>query len=92
MLIRSQDKRNLCNLNSVQWITADENGNISLSIIGIENYVSIGMYSTKEKAIKVLDMIQNAYQETMKYQNCEGQVTRIKDIPNKFFQMPLDWE
>ena len=45
----------------------------------------IGKYGTKEKAIKVLDMIQNAYQETMKYQNCEGQVTRIKDIPNKFF-------
>lgn len=91
MLIRSQDGNTLVSLDKINWMSASDRG-VLASVVGLEKPVYIGKYGTKEKAIKVLDMIQNAYQETMKYQNCEGQVTRIKDIPNKFFQMPLDWE
>lgn len=64
MLIRSQDKETLINFNN----------SIVINIMDIERVVKIicsyscedyiiGRYSTKEKAMKVLDMIQEAYVE-----------------------------
>lgn len=63
MLIRSQDKETLINFNN----------SIVVNIIGIEgfmkvtcsylckDFIIIGHYSSKAKAMKVLDMIQEAY-------------------------------
>ena len=63
MLIRSQDREILINFNN----------SIVVNIIGIEgfmkvvcsysckDFIVIGHYSSKEKAMKVLDMIQEAY-------------------------------
>ena len=62
MLIRSQNKEFLININN----------SFVIEVVGIEgdfkvvcsdqcNDYSVGCYSTKEKAIKVLDMIQEAY-------------------------------
>jgi len=58
MLIRSQDKSRLINLNNTRelrfWECAQE--------FNITDCVCpIGHYSTKAKAMKVLDMIQEAY-------------------------------
>ena len=62
MLIRSQNKEFLINTNN----------SFVIEVVGIEgdfkvvcsdqcNDYSVGCYSTKEKALKVLDMIQEAY-------------------------------
>lgn len=65
MLIRSQDKETLINFNNSIVV------NIMVDIGGVtkmfcsyscDDYV-IGHYSSKEKAMKVLDMIQEAYEE-----------------------------
>lgn len=60
MLIRSQDKETLVNIETsiVLYIS----GTIGKKYpISTSNGYAIGFYSTKEKAIKVLDMIQEAY-------------------------------
>lgn len=60
MLIRSQDKSRLINLNNTRelrfWECA-QGFNITDCVC------PIGHYSTREKAMKVLDMIQEAYEE-----------------------------
>ena len=62
MLIRSQDKETLINLdNSIVIDIMDIEGVIKVVCsYSCEDYI-IGHYSTKEKALKVLDMIQEAY-------------------------------
>jgi len=70
MLIRSQNKEFLINLNN----------SFVIEVVGIEgdfkvvcsdqcNDYSVGCYSTKEKAIKVLDMIQEVYCNFMSVKN-----------------------
>lgn len=64
MIIRSQDKKLLANFEQLSdmyvrnvcekfFIIADMSGDYTMA--------ELGEYSTEEKAIKVLDMIQNAY-------------------------------
>lgn len=65
MLIRSQDKTalvkfeniviNINNINDKEIICWSQMNS------GEDEYISLGHYSTKEKAMKVLDMIQEAY-------------------------------
>lgn len=83
MIIRSQDKKS---------ITTDLNlfiDDFSQDEYLICNYKmdNLGKYSTEEKAIKVLDMIQSAYNaiETMKIDK-----QAWKD--NHYFEMPQDSE
>ena len=56
MLIRSQDNKTLFNF--TQCINIGEHG--KGAVIYVNNYPA-GEYSTAEKALKVLDMIQEAY-------------------------------
>lgn len=62
MLIRSQDKKFLIDMNK---IVIQASGTTVLcydtSCISDDGYVSLGTYESEEKAIKVLDMIQEAY-------------------------------
>lgn len=62
MLIRSQNREVLINLNSMAGIEIAEGPikTIITSYITGCSYL-LGEYSTKEKAVKVLDMIQEAY-------------------------------
>lgn len=63
MLIRTQDRKHLVNLNSVTEINVYD-GQIfaSFPFSGEEdNYISLGNYSTDDKASKVLDMLQDKY-------------------------------
>ena len=103
MIIRSQDKKsittdlNLC-IYEDDWTHQFEVSNNT----GME----LGLYSTEEKAIKVLDMIQNAY---CRMKSCDVSMCGIAvaiskqsdDIANRFieesrnihvFQMPQDNE
>ena len=60
MLIRSQDKRILINMNNVSSIEVGDN-ELRIFADDGETIYDLGSYSTREKAMKVLDMIQEAY-------------------------------
>lgn len=62
MLIRSQDKEMIINMAATNHIYVREVYRPSGNLIDISSdEMRLGYYSTKEKAIKVLDMIQEAY-------------------------------
>ena len=65
MLIRSQNKMSLVKFENIVVNINNINGKeiICWSQMnpGEDEYISLGHYSTKEKAMKVLDMIQEAY-------------------------------
>lgn len=65
MLIRSQDKEILVNMETsiVFHISGVIGKKYPIFVYWKGNGYVIGLYSTKEKAMKVLDMIQEAYEE-----------------------------
>ena len=86
MLIRSQDNKKLINLNSVK----------SISITKYDKTIEIwcdgsflAEYSTEDKAIKVLDMIEKKYMEYSCISSISTGVHSVYTIP-KVFQMPAD--
>lgn len=76
MWIRSQSKKSLLNVNQV-LISPSVDGSIYYinDSLGEESNV-LGIYTSEEKALKVLDWIQNQ----IEYKNVE------------VYQMPQDWE
>ena len=60
MLIRSQDKEILANMEGPIAIEILSDGKGHATMYWKDSYV-LGTYSSKEKAMKVLDMIQEAY-------------------------------
>ena len=60
MLIRSHDKRILINMNNVSSIEVGDN-ELRIFADDGETIYDLGSYSTRAKAMKVLDMIQEAY-------------------------------
>ena len=64
MLIRSQDKRMIVNFDNICTISAfPEKDSEDIYVEDGTGSLMVGRYSTKEKAMKVLDMIQDAYME-----------------------------
>lgn len=62
MLIKSQDKTKIINIKNVSVIDFfSMNGVFAISVKALDVSCSIAEYSTKAKALKVLDMIQEAY-------------------------------
>lgn len=62
MLIRSQDKRMIVNFDNICTVSAfPEKNSEDIYVEDGTGSLMIGRYSTKAKAIKVLDMIQEAY-------------------------------
>lgn len=101
MLIRSQDKSRLINLDNTQELRFWE----CAQGFGITDCVcTIGYYSTREKSLKVLDMIQEAYadeklvdyttclqrKEIEKMDNSTILALRNELIKKAVFQMPED--
>lgn len=64
MLIRSQNKKYLVSTNNISFYVMDSEV-ICFGISGIEDsdYIILGHYETETKVMKVLDMIQEAYEE-----------------------------
>ena len=88
MIIRSQDKRGFVNLANIDTVCVSSEWEIFAFDNNAKSF--IGIYSTEEKAIKALDMIQQEYLQPI-YQNVidENEVAIYK---NKVFQMPQDSE
>lgn len=86
MLIRSQGKRILINMNNVSSIEVGDN-ELRIFADDGETIYDLGSYSTKEKAMKVLDMIQEAY-ERYEYEK----VFKTGLTLFETFQMPADSE
>lgn len=91
MLIRSQKKKVIAVLENCDAVCVSEIQSVYhiVTFNGTEDSRrSIGEYSTEEKAIKVLDMIQNSYQycEECKYTGVGA------SQPEFAFQMPQDSE
>ena len=88
MLIRSQNKELLVNFNVSAGIEIEERNTKTV----VTSYITgcsylLGEYSTKEKAMKVLDMIQEAY-ERYEYEK----VFKTGLTLFETFQMPEDSE
>lgn len=87
MIIRSQDKKTIVPIEH-GYITLSNYNNRSQIIFSVINendaYLALGSYSTDEKAIKVLDMIQQTYLSSVDWLN-------IKNSSN-VLQMPADEE
>lgn len=88
MLIRSQDKTILVNVdNAFNIVIRDINGATAIYTGSSSSCCNIAEYSTKEKAMKVLDMIQEAYVEYEAERIYREGVYKINA-----FQMPEDSE
>lgn len=87
MWIRTQNKERLVEAHLIELLTyEDHKGNLKCDIISvIENAYEriLGKYSTKEKALKVLDMIQ---------EHLKNMYIGIGTYMGKPFQMPQDSE
>ena len=85
MWIRSQDREELINTDRVYYSDVDKSIN--------SEYTVLGMYSSKEKAMKVMDMIQNAiigtrFEFTDIVRDCDLAGIEIHNV----FNMPQDSE
>lgn len=64
MLIRSQDKRMIVNFDNICTVSAfPEKDSEDIYVEDGTGSLMVGRYSTKVKAMKALDMIQEAYEE-----------------------------
>lgn len=91
MIIRSQAKESIWNFNNVDCIHISvDNVGCYIKVYVNDNSISIGHYSTDEKAIKVLDMIQEKF---LQYGTIErGFSTESVFVIPRCFQMPQDSE
>ena len=88
MLIRSQNKKYLVSMNNIAFYVMDSEV-ICFGIFGIEDsdYIILGHYETEAKAMKVLDMIQEAYCKFMSVKNDDAWSGK-----ESVFYMPEDSE
>ena len=98
MFIRSQDKKSLINLDNVTQIYINDCNIVSVDFnndVADEygGYIDVGEYSTEEKALKVLDMMQQSYLNVVEILDQsianESYWVNIKNQSN-VFQMPSD--
>lgn len=94
MWIRTQNNYILANVNSFRICKGDIDGCIYYSIHGhYDRYEQeLGEYSTKEKALKVLDKIQKYIGSERFYSTTKGisEQQSISSECTKVFQMPQD--
>ena len=89
MIIRSQNKKSIINLDSVDTIETRDNQIRYFCGGGMETMGVLGKYSTEEKAIKVLDMIQSAYCRT---EDVKSGAVQAQKQDSFCFDMPQDSE
>lgn len=90
MLIRSQNKQNLINMDTINTIYCSGVNSSNIYAESSSGDVLLGVYLTNEKALKVLDMIEARSNEPI-YINDEGNGEYAKYFHSSF-QMPQDDE
>lgn len=93
MIIRSQNKKELHNLDTIKMIRAVTDS--QRHYIEVNSQHTIGTYSTEEKTIKVLDMIRNfhAATELLKLGKNIANSSAVSEFEDMFFEcfdMPAD--
>ena len=91
MIIRSQDKKRIVNLDNIDSIHANDYGEINAFNGSGNSRTFMGKYSTKEKVINVLDARQNAYMGSTKWTISNDGEMQCSTVPVAF-QMPQDSE
>lgn len=87
--IRNQDKTRLIKVEDARILGCSD----GCSDIWANNNCNLGKYSTKEKALKVLDKMQEHITKTKIYDTEKGEYERYRTLPLKIvFQMPQDSE
>jgi hypothetical protein len=87
MLIRSQDKRMIVNFDNICTVSAfPEKDSENIYVEDGTGSLMVGRYSTKAKAMKVLDMIQEAYADA------ELIPMTVPNIGKKFAEAPASKE
>ena len=95
MIIRSQDKRSIASMTVLDGIGITRNNGIcAYDSTSTDNWI-LGQYSSVEKAIKVLDMIQRKYMEHLcdkggSLATIDVYVPAFAFVPPKVFEMPAD--
>lgn len=101
MLIRSQDKLQLVPMEtgsiSAGYIDGEDSKRIYFyNAVSSTPTSTLGLYSTKEKAIKVLDMIQQTYENSLYCNHAFDNAAQVQRpyiiAQNAVFQMPQDKE
>lgn len=88
MLIRSQDKRMIVNFDNICTVSAfSKKDSEDIYVEDGTGSLMVGRYSTKAKAMKVLDMIQEAYCKFMSVKNDDAWSGK-----ESVFYMPEDSE
>jgi hypothetical protein len=90
MLIRSQDKKVIINIDNVSQVRTGGMADQRIIVFADDQVIVLGEYSTEEKAIKVLDMIQDAYTRTTKMCISDAEISFHQMAV--VFQMPQDSE
>ncbi len=86
MLIRTQDKNGLVNLDRIELLTTSGRKNITAHFAGMQSQ-TLGVYSSEKKAIKVLNQIQQHYEI---YERAKCYPDELAVFP--VFEMPQDTE
>lgn len=101
MLIRTQNKRQLVDLQNItinieehdlciyKDLSSKKFWCVEVEIEDKDKIKILGMYSTEEKAIRVLDMIEEEYQEPIYITDIGGEYAKYD---HKVFHMPEDSE
>lgn len=89
MLIRSQDKKVMINFDNVCQVRTGGLNDDRLIVLVDDIVVVLGQYSSEEKALKVLDMINYRYQTIW---DVENGFTSGGNNFSSIFQMPQDSE
>lgn len=92
MWIRSQDRKQLAelkNMRIIHYTSVSGDKEFDDCFIGMDEAGNIGDYSSEEKALKVLDMIDAFKNEPLQIENLQS--VYIHDY-EKTFQMPKDSE
>ena len=81
MLIRSQDKRMIVNLYNICTVSASpEKHSEDIYVEDGTGSLMVGRYSTKAKAMKVLDMVQDAYERYEYEKGIQNWAYIVRDI------------
>jgi acetyl-CoA carboxylase carboxyltransferase component len=90
MFIRSQNKQDLVNMNTINGLGTVGYGTYNIYAVINDGQCLLGKYSTKEKAIRVLDIIEERTNEPIYINDIGG--NEYAKYYHSSFQMPQDDE